>query len=166
MKRSYYLAFPNGKSAEAIKTWQEMTKNARGAAKKLMVEVGATAAYRRGVKIVALEFNADPGRAWRAVGGYGRDCYCPDRRTRLGKMMGKRLDDITIPDVFTFARLLGTGAILSGTEVGLPAFETIGDFLVISIPVSTRRGDGFVPPDATLLKMSEYYGMKEAVKAP
>ena len=169
MERKYYLADPNGKSFKAIKTWQQMSGDAITAALAVGEEFGAKTVDRAGDSISAFHFDADPGPAWRQLKNHGKDRYFPHQGTKAGKELAKRIKAIKIPTAFLFAGLLGGGRlIISGGRYWTASFEVIGDAYIVSIPVgdgSQSPDESFVPPDATPLKLSEYYALKEAAEA-
>jgi hypothetical protein len=116
---------------------------------------------------LGLKFERDPGRAWRPVLGH-KDTYYPDKRTKEGKGIDKRLKAIKIPGSAEFSELIGGGYfIVSGRNWASISFETIGDAYVVSMPIGDPeacKDAEFIPPDATILKYSEYYAMKEAAE--
>jgi len=161
MERKYYLATPGGKSHEAILTWQKMSTEAIKEGYALAHELGAQRIYRSGERIVAFDFKKeDPGRAWRNVRALGCGKYMPNKTTKAGKEIMKKVDAIRIPDHRLFSELMGGGwLIVRGNMWGSVSFETIGDNYVVSVPIGDD--EDFIPKDVTPLKLSEYYAMKE-----
>jgi hypothetical protein len=159
MERKYYLVTPGGKSDQAIKEWQQKYRDACAAGRALGREFGAGEVYKQRNRITAFLFESDPGRSWRKLKGTDNQ-YMPHLTTKEGKAIGRRIDGIVIPGGLEFAKIIGSGFIIREQFWGIPSFQKIGDDYVLSIP----DGDDarFVPPDAKLLKMSEYYALKEA----
>jgi hypothetical protein len=166
MERKYYLVEPNGKSMEAIKEWQRLSREAWANADALTKEYGAKPEILKGREdIHGFIFEHDPGRAWKPVSGH-KGCYAPDKRIKEGKEIAKKLNAIKFPGTRAFSNLIGGGffIIVSGGRWASISFETIGEAYVISVPVGAipSSEEEFIPPDARLLKMSEYYAIKEA----
>jgi hypothetical protein len=163
MQRKYYLATPGGKSFEAINQWQKMSQEAMAAAEALCKEFGADMKImHRGSHIDAFWFEKNPGAAWRRLRGC-RDAYTPHKVTREGKEIAKRIDAVKIPDSRVFAELIGGPYIIfDGYHASTTSFEKHGEKYIVSVPVGSAPDGGFVPPDATLLQMSEYWAIREA----
>ena len=170
MERKYYLALPGGKSMEAINQWQKMNNEAWDALSALTEKYGAgKEVLQSGKNILAMCFKHDPGRGW-CPEPYRKGCYKPHRGTKEGKEIARQMNAIKIPDSFTFAKLIGGGAfIVNGNRWGNISFEKVDDNFIVSVPVGSsdhHDNDGsFVPPDATRLKLSEYYALKEKLEA-
>lgn len=164
MERNYYLVDPNGKSMEAISEWQRMKIEAIDAAYTLAEEYGADSVWRAGERIVGFHFSSHPGRWWKPVPDL-EGVYYPDRRSTAGKTIAKRIGALRIPGVNTFADIIGGGHFicLSDGRVTSIGFKEIGGRYVISMPkcdAHVGNEAGFIPPDTTLLKPSEYYALK------
>jgi len=164
MERKYYLVTPGGKTDQVIQEWRRLNHEACEAGLALGQDLGATEVFRQGPRIGAFVFDKDPGRSWRKIRGEENQ-YMPHKGTKEGRAVAERIDAIKIPDSHSFAKMIGCGVIISGAQWGVPGFETLGDCCVISIPVGNSDISApFVPPDTTLLKMSEYYALKEAAE--
>jgi hypothetical protein len=166
MERKYYLVDPAGKSMEAIKEWRRLSEEAYAKAAEITKEFGAKSEFLKNHEsLIGLLFEQNPGRGWKPIRNFN-DGYVPDKRIKEGKIIAKRLAAVQIPHTRTFSSLIGGGyfIIVSGGRWASISFETIGDAHVVSVPIGQYSCDEkeFIPPDTRLLKMSEYYAMKEA----
>jgi hypothetical protein len=170
MERKYYLVKPDGKSMKAIKEWQRLSHEASEKANAITKELGAKPEIlRNSENILGLIFDHDPGRIWKPVKQYGekgKNCYYPDKRIKEGRALAKRLNAIRLPGTHTFANLIGGGffIVTDSRHWASISFHSIGENYIISVPIAEKKEDAFIPPDTTLLKLSEYYAMKEAAE--
>lgn len=167
MERRYYLVNESGKALDAIREWQRLTKEAQEKALKLREELKAINVRSCRDKLIDFEFDVHPGIGWIPAQDREPKFYRPDSRTKIGKALLLKMKEVQIPTSETFADLIGGGHfIVSGNMWGRISFEKIGDKFIISVPIPGQVGnepmDGeFTPPGCKLLKMSEYYALKE-----
>lgn len=157
MERKYFLVLPSGKSAEIVKIISDEHKAAHDQAQKILDECGGSGFYRNSTRVTGIIFEQAPTHGWLKKDGY----YSPDRRTASGKKLWRNISSVKFPDSIRFNSLLGADwVIVEGNKFGLASLEHIGGDAIIGIPVSDK-GEYFIPPDCKLLKMSEYYALKE-----
>lgn len=165
MERKYYLAEPDGKSMAAIKEWLRLRDEAVVKVEELTKAFGAKPEILRGNETIhGFVFDNDPGRAWKPIRDH-KNCYAPDKRHKEGKLIAKQIDAIRIPHNRVLAELIGGGfLVVCGNFWGSISFQTSGDNYILSVPIPDKTENEFIPPDARLLKMSEYHAMKEAAE--
>ncbi|KGM44463.1 hypothetical protein JY97_00510 [Alkalispirochaeta odontotermitis] len=100
----------------------------------------------------------------------------PNKRTKKGKEIAAEMQDLPRPfHSSAISRAFDAGEFISvsggQTTISYLHFEKLCGKYILSVPVNAYRDfdrteiNDFVPPDATELKMSEYYALKEKAAA-
>jgi len=160
----YYIA--KGRSLQAVESWREKYRRTMEAGRALAEEIGAEhAAYTHSICGFSFKDDIAP-EGWEKAGHVkDRPFFRPTRRTKAGRALRDRMTRINVPGLWEFERLLGGGeAVIGGNRLALPTFETLGNDVILVIPVA-KREEQFTPPDAEPIKASEYWARKEAKEA-
>jgi len=172
MSLRYYLA--QGRSKELVEAWIEKQRTYRKWAQALADEFKATNFFTVGRRLFGFEFKDNPPKdLWRQHREYP-EIWIPNGRTKAGKAVAQRMtqgppwpntDELTV-------ELIGSAVYSSrqgqeGLYVASVGIECLDGDLIILVPDGTPWDVNGVhePPDATLLKNSEYWLLKEAQEA-
>lgn len=162
-ERKYYLA--HGTSEAKVRDFFERRAAAIRTGNELAVSVGATCAVF-GSRLAGVLFEGKAPDGWTEKGrtNKGERYFMPLRKSKAGKELSQRLSAVRITDgVELHSIFTNEGAHLIDTIGGSFSIQYISAEItkgkaIISVP----EGMDFVPPDATPLKMSEYWAIKEA----
>jgi len=167
MEKRYYIANENGKSMDAIREWQRLSRESEEKALQLADELKAkNVRYDHNGSLIDFEYEEHPGVGWIPARDREPKYYRPDRRTKTGKALIEKMKAIQIPTATTFADLIGGGHfVFSGNMWGRISYEKTGDKYVISVPIPGQVGseparEEFIPPDCVCIKKSEYLAMQ------
>jgi len=169
-ERSYFVA--QGKSLDIIQDYLRLATAHREHMLAIKERIGAEGVFEvpGDNLIVGFSFVGDlpEGLRWdKRVSGMA----VPDRRLKVGKALAKEMAEHPCPTSWEFTgkmiggtKRLGPNRFGSGDIMGFAGYEVIGDRYIISVPHAKGK-EPTTPHDATPLKRSEYWALKEAAEA-
>lgn len=164
-EKKYFLA--HGSSEAKVRDFFERRVAAIKAGNDLAKSLGADCAvFSSRVGGVVFSGKAPDGWAKKGITTEGTPYWMPLRKSKAGKELAERLTAICIPDGrelhSLFSSAGGHFAMIGGSfAIHYISAEITKNKVIISVP----DGLDFTPPDATPLKMSEYWAIKEGEAA-
>jgi hypothetical protein len=159
-----------GTALQIIKDWQAASLAYREHMVAIQKRLGATGmfTYSDG-RFAGFAFNEDvelPKHLRRVKDN--KECVVPNGRYKDGQALTRELgEDQPMGQMALTSKLVGgpkvTGAARGGgMYMGMVSFETIGDEVIIGVPLMPDGEPMGIPDDSPQLKMSEYWALKEA----
>jgi len=172
-KYQHYIA--GGKTLEAVHAFRGRQTVAEALVDALKVEFGAKGTANSIGRVRGLIFDqgAEP-QGWRMDRcSDGTPFFFPYRKTKADKAIWAKFAAARLPSGDMLGDMIGMGygGVVTceqsgrmGMIIRYPAYQRLADErVIISIPLSGRPDDkGFIPPECTPLKLSEYFALIEA----
>lgn len=160
-EREYYVA--GGDDLEKAMAFIHERTAAHKAMDAVAAKYGGTA-VTNGRFLCGIAMDSPPP-GWKKAGDVkGRPFYLPKKTTKALKAQYQEIIGTRVKGAVEFSSLFNFGGVFKdGHTSGGPmrilhmSWEWVGDTLLLSVPI----GGGFVPNGSRLLKMSEYWAMKE-----
>jgi len=160
-EREYYVA--GGDDLEKARAFVAEREAAHKAMDAMAAKYGGTA-VTNGRFLCGIAMDAPPP-GWKKAGDVkGQLFYLPKKTTKALKAQYQEIIGVRVKGAVEFSSLFKlAGVMKDGRTYNGPirilhmSWEWVGDTLLLSVPI----GSGFVPNGSRLLKMSEYWAMKE-----
>lgn len=166
-KHKYYLV-EGGRVLKAIETFCKELREGVDRRAAFQAEYKADGIYANSYSVLGLEFiKRKPPDGWRVLKKASASTYYPNRRTKAGRAIYDKMENLSLPTVERFSKLSGIGfwpIIYCGKPfLAFPSFEVIGDKFVLEITIGDKKPEKplIIPAGCLEIPTSEYWKLKE-----